>query len=252
MIEKRIRLVFDTMAASDVACLLMGGQACVLYGAAEFSKDVDFVVLADGENLNRVAAAMAALKAEIIAVPDFKSTYLDEGLAVHFRCQAPGVEGLRVDVMTKMRGVEDFPQLWERRFTIEDGEGGSVNLLHVRDLVSAKKTQRDKDWPMIQRLMEVRYLSAEANPAEDEIRFWFRELRTPEILIDASSRFPDHAAALAQHRPLLRAAIDKDHATLIRQLNAEMMEEKERDRLHWEPLKVRLGQLRKAKSGSKI
>jgi hypothetical protein len=29
----------------------MGGQACVFYGAAEFSRDTDFAMLADALNL---------------------------------------------------------------------------------------------------------------------------------------------------------------------------------------------------------
>jgi hypothetical protein len=32
------------MAAHQVQCLLMGGQACVFYGAAEFSRDSDFAI----------------------------------------------------------------------------------------------------------------------------------------------------------------------------------------------------------------
>ncbi len=71
MTEGRIRLVSETMLAHDVRCLLMGGQACVLYGAAEFSKDIDFVILAGDQNIERVRAAMCALAAEIIAVPPF-------------------------------------------------------------------------------------------------------------------------------------------------------------------------------------
>jgi hypothetical protein len=31
----------------------MGGQACVFYGAAEFSRDSDFAIVADPENLAR-------------------------------------------------------------------------------------------------------------------------------------------------------------------------------------------------------
>ncbi len=251
MFEKRIRLVFDAMQESEVACLLMGGQACVLYGAAEFSKDVDFVVLADSVNLHRVQKAMDSLQAETIAVPPFDPELLKEGLAVHFRCQAPVVEGMRVDVMTKMRGVDDFPLLWKRRFTVEDGEGGVVNLLGVRDLVAAKKTQRDKDWPMIQRLMEVRYLSAADNPASDEISFWLQELRTPELLIDAAQRFKREAANEARNRPLLDFAIHGNSEALIRGLVEEMIEEKERDRRHWEPLKARLGELRRASARAK-
>lgn len=34
------------MRAHRVRALLMGGQACVFYGAAEFSRDTDFAILA--------------------------------------------------------------------------------------------------------------------------------------------------------------------------------------------------------------
>ncbi len=246
MIEKRIRVVFDAMQKHDVACLLMGGQACVLYGAAEFSKDVDFAVLAEDANLCKVGQAMESLRAEVIAIPPFESRFLKEGLAVHFRCQAPGVEGLRVDVMTNMRGVDSFPELWQRRFPVRDSAGGTVNLLDVHDLVKAKKTQRDKDWPMIQRLMEVRYLAGGEEPPADEIEFWLDELRTPELLVDVAQRYPEETGRRLNHRKLLEFATNKDRARLERALLEEMLTEKERDRRHWEPLKARLGELRRA------
>jgi len=47
----------------------MGGQACVLYGAAEFSRDLDLALLPNPANLDRLEAALAELDAEIIAVP---------------------------------------------------------------------------------------------------------------------------------------------------------------------------------------
>ena len=37
----------------------MGGQACVLYGAAEFSRDLDLALLLDPTNLDRFDAALA-------------------------------------------------------------------------------------------------------------------------------------------------------------------------------------------------
>jgi hypothetical protein len=67
----------------------MGGQACVFYGAAEFSRDCDIVILSDEANLNRFTAALSDLQAECIAVPEFKVEYLNRGHAVHFRCQHP-------------------------------------------------------------------------------------------------------------------------------------------------------------------
>ena len=67
----------------------MGGQACVLYGAAEFSRDTDIVVVADADNLRRLQAAVNDLKAESIAVPPFERRFLEAGHAVHFRCRLP-------------------------------------------------------------------------------------------------------------------------------------------------------------------
>ena len=53
MILSPIPKVLSTMRAHGVEALLMGGQACVLYGAAEFSRDADFAILASPENLGR-------------------------------------------------------------------------------------------------------------------------------------------------------------------------------------------------------
>ena len=52
------------MHVYGVQCLLMGGQACVLYGAAEFSRDADFAVLTSPGNLDRLTNALHELRAE--------------------------------------------------------------------------------------------------------------------------------------------------------------------------------------------
>jgi hypothetical protein len=72
----------------------MGGQACVFYGAAQFSKDVDFLILAGEENFSGLHAALAELEAVRIAVPRWDHGALARGQAVHFRCRAEVVEGL--------------------------------------------------------------------------------------------------------------------------------------------------------------
>lgn len=87
----------------------MGGQACVFYGAAEFSRDVDLAILASDANLGRLRTALTELRAEVIAVPPFEARYLRRGHAVHFRCREGETAGLRIDVMTRMRGVDAFP-----------------------------------------------------------------------------------------------------------------------------------------------
>jgi hypothetical protein len=77
------------MRAQRVRVLLMGGQACVFYGAAEFSRDADFAILADAANLARLCKALDELRAEVIAVPPFELKYLRQGHAIHFRYRHP-------------------------------------------------------------------------------------------------------------------------------------------------------------------
>ena len=50
----------------------MGGQACVFYGAAQFSKDVDLALLPSEENFSRLLSALGELNAKRIAVPPFE------------------------------------------------------------------------------------------------------------------------------------------------------------------------------------
>ena len=79
----------------------MGGQACVFYGAAEFSRDTDFAVLADPANLARLRKALADLQTTVIAVPPFELKYLQRGHAIQFRSQHSEALGMRVDISQK-------------------------------------------------------------------------------------------------------------------------------------------------------
>lgn len=233
------------MREHRVRCLLMGGQACVLYGAAEFSRDTDFAVLASEINAARLLKAMASLEAEVIAVPPFLLRHLEGGHAVHFRCRHPEASGMRVDVMSRMRGVPAFSTLWKRRTTLEMPDGTLCDLLSLPDLVKAKKTQRDKDWPMIRRLVESNYFANQKSPTPQQISFWFRELRTPELLIDLAKSHPAEAQATLPSRRLVQHAIDGKSATLAEALEAEERQERLDDQTYWRPLKKELERLRR-------
>jgi len=221
----------------------MGGQACVLYGAAEFSRDTDLAILASPDNLDAFRTALDELQATCIAVPPFDRRFLEMGLALHFRCQHPGAQDMRIDVMSKMRGVDDFDVLWERRTTLETLEG-TVDAMALPDLVQAKKTQRDKDWPMLARLVETNYFAHRAAPSPEQVRFWLCELRTPVLLIEAAAGQPVAAAGLAARRPLLEYALSGDEAALRSALRAEEDAEREADREYWVPLRAVLERLR--------
>jgi hypothetical protein len=225
----------------------MGGQACVLYGATEFSRDTDIVLVLDAANLAALAQALDDLQAEVIAVPPFAEDYLRRGFAVHFRCAHPEAKDIRIDVMAVLRGVAPFTELWLRRTTVEVEGHGAVEVLGLPDLIQAKKTQRDKDWPMIRRLVEAHFELHQSEPTAERVRFWLREGRTATILAALSQQHPAIVREVASTRPLLEriaaAAVDE----IEKALQAEEQTEREADRRYWEPLKKELEKLRHPK-----
>jgi hypothetical protein len=222
----------------------MGGQACVLCGAAEFSRDTDLAVLASPANLERLQAALDDLRAHVIAVPPFEAKYLRRGHAVHFRCQHEDALGMRIDVMTRMRGLDPFPKLWARRTTLQLPDGARCEVMSLPDLLKAKKTQRDKDWPMVRRLVEAHYFQHRERPTAAQVRFWLRELRTPELLVEAAQRWSKAWAAQKRHRALLRLARPGREAELTQALLREEWAERQADARYWAPLRAELEGLR--------
>jgi hypothetical protein len=229
----------------------MGGQACVFYGAAEFSRDLDLLILSDAANLVRLRAALADLEAQPIAVPALSADLLDRGHAVHFRCRRPDVAGLPIDLMSHYRGGASFDDLWNRRTTIE-ADGEPIDLLALEDLVDAKKTQRDKDWPMIARLLERSYLTRGESPSRALVEFWLRELRTPGLLLELAGAQKDAAREVAPNRPAVAAAVAADSEGVATALAHEEAGERLSDREYWQPLKSELEQLRLRRRGEKV
>jgi hypothetical protein len=221
-----------------VKALLMGGQACIVYGGAEFTRDVDFAVAVSAENLDRLASALHDLKAQPIHHPGLSADVLRRGHACHFRCRARGLGNVRVDVMTAMRGVEPFERLWARRAEVRLPGVGSVALLSLPDLVRAKKTQRDKDWPMIRRLIEADVERGGSNPTREQARWWLEECRTAELLVSLARRFPSVARRMS--RRAVRLARKGNVEAVGRALRREEDRERAADRRYWKPLRAEL------------
>lgn len=250
MTPNPILKVLSTLGSHHVRYLLMGGQACVFYGAAEFSRDTDIAVLAEPENLGRLSAALDELQADCIAVPPFDADFLARGHAVHFRCRHPDARGMRIDVMSVMRDVAPFDELWRRRTTMEEQSGTRIEIMSLPDLVQAKKTQRDKDWPMIRRLVEAHFVQYHEDPTPEQIQFWLQECRTTAILFELAQQYPDPLAIAAKQRPLLSLIQAGDEAALQGALEMEEKQEREADRAYWIPLRAELEELRHRKRKS--
>jgi len=244
LIPNPIHKVLSTLSCHGVKHLLMGGQACVFYGAAEFSRDCDIVIVSDADNLKKLESALEELEAECIAVPPMDWKHLERGHAIHFRCKHPEAGGIRLDVMTKLRGCGDFALLWEQRATIQDGAGFSYELLGIEDLVRAKKTQREKDWPMIRRLVDAHYDEFRDDPTGERVRFWLRESRTPEVLIAVGAKHPHILKECIGIRPFLAGAMSANRSAILMELEKERIVEMETDARYWQPLKKELESLR--------
>jgi hypothetical protein len=253
-----IAKVLSTLSCHGVKYLLMEGQACVFYGAAEFSRDVDVVIPYDEDNLERLRLATSELSARVIAVPPFAADYLRRGHAVHFRCGHPEAVGMRLDVISVLRGVDAFESLWERRVEIEDQSGNVIPLLGIEDLVKAKKTQREKDLPMIRRQVEAHYAQFRESPTPQQVAFWLLETRSVEILIEVANRFPEETRDQIAKRQFLWRVTPFGHSDpniWMMELEAELRDERENemdaDSVYWQPLTRELESLRERRLDEK-
>lgn len=238
-LPERMTAVLTVLRRHDVQTLLMGGQACVAYGASEFSRDIDVAIYAGDGNLGRLREALSSLQAEVVAVPPFSREVLDKGHAVHFKCRAAG--NVRLDVMSRMRNVPSFDVCWSRRSIMPVRGAGDVDVMGIEDLVAAKKTRRDKDWPVVTKLVDVHYRDFGTQPTDSRVAFWLRELRSPEPLVDLVRRAPAEAQAVAATRPPVARAIEATqgagtHAAIRLALREEEDRERAADEEYWAPL----------------
>jgi hypothetical protein len=131
-------------------------------------------------------------------------------------------------------------------------EAPSPDAAHGRSslhshLVQAKKTQRDKDWPMIRRLVEADYLGCPPRPAARQVAFWLVELRTAEFLVEVCKAYAKKARSLVKRRPLLEHALKQDIKKLDQGLRAEEDAIRAADKDYWKPLRDELFAMRQAR-----
>ncbi|MCG2726136.1 MAG: hypothetical protein L6420_07780 [Elusimicrobia bacterium] len=244
MISTPIFKVISVLKEKRVKSLLIGGQACIIYGGSEFSRDSDFVILSEDKNLEKIKEALCILKAEAVYFPKFEKDYLERGHACHFRCKAKIVKDFRVDIMSKLRNCDDFPKLWKRKKIIRIKGVGNINIISLEDLVKSKKTQRDKDWLMITRLVESDIIKCNFKENQAKILWWMNESRVTKTLIHLCELYPKCARKAVLKRKLLNFAIKKNEAGIISGLKKEEMVERKKDIKYWMPLKKELESLR--------
>ena len=113
--------------------------------------------------------------------------------------------------------------------------------------IRSKKTQRDKDWFMLKRLIENDIIINKENPSKEKIKWWFRECRDAETLIELTKIYPKVSKECIVDRKLLVSARKKDTQKLNSQLHEEELAERQKDIKYWAPLKKELETLRHRK-----
>jgi predicted nucleotidyltransferase len=121
-----------------VEYLVGGGYAVTFHGYPRYTGDIDIWIHATAENAERMMKVLERFGAGSVGIT------VDDFLNANFDVLKMGNEPIRIDMMTKMKGLE-FPKAYQNRIT-ESLEGIPVNFLHLGDLITAKQaSNRAKD-----------------------------------------------------------------------------------------------------------
>jgi hypothetical protein len=194
---------------AGIRFLLTSGQACVVYGIQQTTKDSDWIIVPDDiEKLHGLladwdkAGAYRARYRSICGAP-LERAYLGHGWTSHLAVVevAKGVEH-HVDIFGKPPRVEH----WE-----SDRDDAEIASRHM--VGQMKKTDRDKDWPIV--------FSLGRQMLERGDWRGLLHLQDAEALVDSWPHVPaGERSELVRQRPLL-AMIDQSPDRLRRAIAIE-------------------------------
>jgi predicted nucleotidyltransferase len=130
--------------ANDVCYLLVGGWAVGIYGNPRATKDIDFLIAIDDDNLKRLKKALYEFGAPTIDMAHFKE------IGNVFRM---GRSPVQVDIINEATGV-DIKECFARR-SIVKVDGVEVSVISKQDLIKNKKASgRNRDLADVESLEE--------------------------------------------------------------------------------------------------
>ena len=106
-----MRSLFRALDGEGVRYLVISGQACILYGASQFTEDVDLWIQPASSNLASFLRAMARVKARVYKLtPPIRMKYVRNGHGFHFRIG----RDLFLEVMGRPPRVGTFLEAFSR------------------------------------------------------------------------------------------------------------------------------------------
>jgi len=239
--------VLAALERHKVKYIVIGGQAVVAYGASQFTRDADLWVNPTKTNLDRLRKALKELKTTLRFLPPLESSYLKKGHGVHFRFKYQGRD-FCIDILGKPPRVSGFSSARKKAECIE-WHGLNVPVLDIPRLVATKKTDREKDYPVIQLLGEMVFGQARRRKAvrESAMSWLARESRNSGHLRTIARNWEGGKETLFKSkRPAAILAAEGASVIIIQEeLNTEKERLKEKNREYWRPLISELRQLKR-------
>jgi hypothetical protein len=141
------------LAAAEARFLVVGAHALAIHGIPRGTQDLDIWIERSPENAARVWRALVGFGAPLGSIDLSPSDLERPDLVVQL-----GLPPNRIDILTDISGVRNFPEAWGRRL-VGEVRGRSFPFLGRADLVANKRAAgRPKD------LADLAALEAETSP----------------------------------------------------------------------------------------
>jgi hypothetical protein len=233
-----MKSLFRALDREDVRYLVISGQACILYGASQFTEDIDLWIQPRPENLASFLRAIARVKARVYKLtPPITMRFLRKGHGFHFRIG----RDLFLDVMGRPPRVGRFREAFARAREFRT-DWGRLKVSAPEDLVLLKRTNRPGDYEAISNLVRLRVREDEEDAAV--LRWALSNTFDVSDLVDFTLRAAGRLRRWPS-RPALQALLPlTDPARLserrirraARLLAVEMGGVQEQGRRYWRPI----------------
>lgn len=246
------RSFFQRLEELEVAYLLISGQATVLYGAAEFSEDLDLWVEPSAHNIARLASALRAERGTYYKLtPQLTEETFRRGHGFHF--VVGGNDSFYLDIMGKPPRVGAFELAFQKREIFETPLG-RIPAISLKELAELKKTQRLRDYSIIGALARQWVSSATFRPSADEASWVWENVFSVGDLEEIVAACPAIAAmfpsglakAYAQRVIGGEPARGEMERALEEQMHARMSALQQADREYWKEIIAELRAMRLA------
>jgi hypothetical protein len=155
-----MRSFFQNLEKAGVRYLLISGQASVLYGAAQFSEDIDLWLSPTDASLQAFLHVLKLANASVYKLtPPLNRFYLLRGHGFHFKLPEDRFVPAYLDLMGRPPRVQSFASAFRKAQWILC-DWGKIPVVSIPDLVELKKTRRAADYDVISNLVKI-YLNSQ-------------------------------------------------------------------------------------------